>query len=125
MIFMLLGSKIQQILKEQNITQRELAEALHLNPNTVNGYIRGRRFPDCETLSRIAAFLDTNTDYLLGNTNLRSYPDLSLNVEEGLLISNYRAMDEDRRRILLELSSSLYLHSRAFHPPRSSENNSL
>lgn len=108
---MLLGSRMQQLLKEKGITQRELADALHLNPNTINGYIRGRRFPDCATLSQIAAFFDTTVDYLLGNTNLRAYPERSLSVEEGLLLSNYRTMDEERQRLLLEMSVSLYAHS--------------
>lgn len=106
---MQLGTRILHILKEQGITQRELANELHLNPNTVNGYIRNRRMPDCETVSKIAFYLNTNTDYLLGNTNLRSYPQLSLTEREAILLSNYRAMSHDRRRILEELAATLYV----------------
>ena len=51
---MQLGARIQQLLDEQGIPQYKLAADLHLNPSTVNGYIRGRRLPDCLTLSEIA-----------------------------------------------------------------------
>lgn len=103
-----LGTRIQQLLTEQGITQRKLAADLHLNPNTVNGYIKNRRCPDCITLSQIARYLGTNVDYLLGNTPVKVYPELSLNREEELLLNHYRSMDQEFKYILLELSAALY-----------------
>lgn len=104
------GTRIQNLLNERGITQRQLAADLHLNPNTVNGYIKCRRFPDCITLSRIAGYLGTNVDYLLGNTPVKVYPHLSLTKEEILILNNYRSMDKDGKHMLEELSSALYLH---------------
>lgn len=105
------GLRIQKLLDEQGVTQRELAFALHLNPNTVNGYIRNRRLPDCETVSRIADYLGTNTDYLLGNTNLRAYPELALNEQEGLLLSRYRIMPTEHKQILEDIAGTLLKNS--------------
>lgn len=105
---MLVGSRIHKILKEQGLSQRQLADALHLNPNTVSGYIHGRRYPDCMTLGLIAAFLNTNMDYLLGNTSIRSYPELPLSPEEGTLLSIYRTMDDNYRDILIKLAGTLH-----------------
>lgn len=104
---MQLGARIQELLTEQGITQRRLATDLHLNPNTVNGYIRGRRYPDCATLSAIAAYLNTNVDYLLGNSTIKIYPHLSLSANETFLLNNYRSMSPEQKHVLEELSAAL------------------
>lgn len=108
---MSLGTRIQKLLTAQGITQRELAEHLHLSANTVNGYIRNRRCPDCSTLSKIAMYLNTSVDYLLGNTSVHFHPEYSLTPDEGLLLSNYRAINAERRHLLLEISTSLYANN--------------
>lgn len=106
---MQLGTRIQKLLTERGITQRRLAADLHLNPNTINGYIKNRRFPDCITLSQIAHYLGTNVDYLLGNTDFVVHPELSLSKRETLLISQYRCMDMDYQHMIEELTAALYL----------------
>lgn len=105
------GTRIQQLLDEKQITQRKLASDLNLNPNTVNGYIHNRRSPDCITVVQIAEYLGTNVDYLLGHTSIKHYPELELSEEEGRLLGNYRAMNEDYRQILLSLSTVLLTKS--------------
>lgn len=112
---MQLGARIQELLIEQGITQRRLATDLHLNPNTVNGYIRGRRYPDCVTLSAIAAYLNTNVDYLLGNSSLKVYPHLPLNANETVLLNNYRSMSSEQKHVLEELSAALLLRDKHNH----------
>lgn len=103
-----LGTRIQILLEEKELTQRKLAADLHLNPNTVNGYIKNRRCPDCETLTKIAAYLDTTVDYLLGSSNFKRRFHLPVTEDEGLLLGNYRALNERDKRVLAELSTSLY-----------------
>lgn len=109
---MLIGSRIQDILRSRGITQKKMSIDLHINYNTLNSYIHNRRLPDCETLLQIAHYLDTNVDYLLGNTPLRSYPEIPLSVEESYLLSNYRSMDCEKQRLFMELSLSFYAHSK-------------
>lgn len=109
------GTRIQQLLNEQGITQYKLATDLHLNPNTINGYIRGRRLPDCLTLSEIARYLGTNVDYLLGNSSIKVYPQLSLNEQETFLLNNYRSMQPGQKHILEELSYALLLCDKHDH----------
>ena len=110
---MQIGTRIQILLKQQGITQRRLAADLHLNPNTVNGYIKNRRFPDCITLSQIAHYLGTNVDYLLGNTDIQVYPELALSKPEVRLLNQYRCMDERHQHMLEELTAALCLRNSA------------
>lgn len=99
-----LGERIQSLLDEKGISQRELAASLHMHPNTLNGYIRNRRCPDCETVAKIASFLGTTSDYLLGNTQTCVPPTPRFSSGEGLLLSNYRSLDESGKHLLEEIS---------------------
>lgn len=103
-----LGERIQYLLDEKQITQRELAEKLHVTPNTINGYIKNRRSPDCATIVQIAKHLETSSDYLLGNTTCRSFPQMYISPDEYLLLNNYRGLNEDYKVVLEEIASCLY-----------------
>lgn len=113
---MQVGTRIQALLTEQGITQCRLAYDLHLNPNTINGYIKNRRLPDCFTLSQIARYLGTNVDYLLGNTNIKVYPHLSLDEKETQILNHYRSMNQEQRHMFEELSAALYARNGAKKP---------
>ncbi len=107
---MQIGTRIQTLLTEQGIPQCRLAYALHLTPTTINGYIKNRRLPDCFTLSQIAQYLGTNVDYLLGNTNIKVYPNLSLDEKEVRILNHYRSMSQEQQHVFEELSAALYVH---------------
>ncbi|MBO5524525.1 MAG: helix-turn-helix transcriptional regulator [Roseburia sp.] len=111
-----LGERIQYLLDEKEITQRELAEKLHMTPNTINGYIKNRRSPDCATIVQIARNLDTSSDYLLGNTPCRTSPQTSISPDETLLLNNYRGLDDEYKTVLTEISSCLYRNCQ--HPEK-------
>ena len=107
---MQIGTRIKTLLTELGIPQCRLAYDLNLAPNTVNGYIKNRRLPDCQTLSQIARYLGTNVDYLLGNTDVRVYPHLPLNEKETHILNLYRSMSPEQQHIFEELSAALYEH---------------
>ena len=64
-----IGSKLRYLIEEANITQRQLADALHISPSALNGYINQGKEPDYATLVRIADYFHTSTDYLLGRSD--------------------------------------------------------
>lgn len=57
---------LRKIMEEQNVTQTALAKHLDKTAQAVSLYCMGESAPDLETLVKIAAFLNTSTDYLLG-----------------------------------------------------------
>lgn len=103
-----LGERIQALLEEKQITQRELAEKIHVAPNTINGYIKNRRHPDYATIARIAENLDTSSDYLLGNTSCRYLPHSEASPGEDILLNNYRGLDDHHKQVLVDISACLY-----------------
>ena len=61
----MLGRFIAQRRKEQNMTQRELAEALHVTDKAVSKWERGAGCPDISLLEPLAKALELNVDQLL------------------------------------------------------------
>lgn len=100
-----IGDRIQKLLDKHHMTQCELAEAVYLNVNTINGYIRNRRMPDCEKAMLIAEYLDTSLDYLIGNKEPISTDNLASN--EICLLHKFRALDDDYQTLLIAIAGSL------------------
>ncbi len=60
------GSKLQEILNEKKITQKEFAKMLNMSQSAVNTYCTGARLPSFEVLKSICIALNESADYLLG-----------------------------------------------------------
>ncbi|HBJ1651332.1 helix-turn-helix domain-containing protein [Clostridium botulinum] len=68
---LMLGNRIKQLREEKEISQKDLANLLHISPSTVGMYKQGRRTPSSEILSIMATHFKVSVDYLLGrNDNL-------------------------------------------------------
>lgn len=93
---MKLGDKMKELLEENNMTQRELAEALGFTPAALGNYIRNVREPDYNTLIQIAEYFHVSIDTLL-NHNYNS----QLNNDEELLLSLFRSMTSEQKEIYL------------------------
>lgn len=65
---MTLASNIAKLRTERNLSQRSLAEELRVSSGAVAMWETNKRQPDISTLSRIADYFDTSTDFLLGRT---------------------------------------------------------
>ncbi len=64
----LFGSRLRQLRKEDNLTQKELAAKLGLAFSTISMYERGIREPDFETTEAIADYFNVSMDFLLGKS---------------------------------------------------------
>ena len=62
--------EIQKRLRESiqygDITQKELAEKLGINPSTVSKYMRQDKYPALDTFANICEILDISADEILG-----------------------------------------------------------
>lgn len=65
----LFGTRLRQLRKEDNLTQKELAANLGLAFSTISMYERGIREPDFETAESIADFFNVSMDFLLGKSS--------------------------------------------------------
>ncbi len=68
--YMITITEIQKRLREaiqySNISQKELAEKLGINPSTVSKYMRLDKYPSLDTFANICQILDISADDILG-----------------------------------------------------------
>lgn len=94
--------RLENLIEENDITQRQLSTELHIATTTLNGYVNNHREPDFHTLVRLAHYFDVSTDYLLGLTDEKKPAPSTLNAAESTLIRLYRALLPDRQELLIE-----------------------
>lgn len=67
--------RIRNLREDADFTQQQIADKLFINRRTYSGYENGVRSIPIEILSRIADIFNTNTDYLIGRTDVKKpYP---------------------------------------------------
>ena len=66
---------LKQLRDEKGIYQKDLAEVVGVSAGAITMYETGRRFPDKDTLEKIANYFYVSVDYLLGRTKEKSTVD--------------------------------------------------
>ena len=62
----MLGNNIKELRKAKRMTQKELADTLHVSQQTVGSWETERAIPGADTLAQLADYFGVTTDYLLG-----------------------------------------------------------
>ena len=65
------SERLKKLRMEKGITQKELADRLHISRSTIAGYESLGKEPDGEKLCALADFFGVSVDYLLGVTDSR------------------------------------------------------
>lgn len=61
--------RLKDVREDRDITQREIADFLHIRQNTYSQYENGQRQLPIDVLIALARYYHTSTDYLLGLTD--------------------------------------------------------
>lgn len=65
-----LNEKLQQLRKQKNLTQEELAQALYVSRTAISKWESGRGYPSIDSLKAIAKFFSISVDELLSGEQL-------------------------------------------------------
>ncbi|WP_400164840.1 helix-turn-helix domain-containing protein [Brevibacillus sp. TJ4] len=109
---MSLGSRIREIRKLRNLTQKEIASELEMGRSNFGHIENDRVIPSSDDLQKIADILHTTTDYLLGRTDDPTIPGSSETHVSALTSKEERDIVKDLERIMADLESN---HALAFH----------
>ena len=60
-----IGDRIVTLLKNENLTQKELAQMAGITESALSRYINGERMPKMEIIANLATALNTTSDYLI------------------------------------------------------------
>lgn len=58
--------RLREAITYGQISQKELAEKLQINPSTVSKYMRLDKYPSLDTFANICEILDVSADEILG-----------------------------------------------------------
>ena len=100
-----IGTQLRNLLDQDGISQKQLAEDLNISATTLNGYVQNRRQPDAKTVIRLASYFNTGpatTDYIYGISTVREPSTIPYNAEERHLVNIYRGIPEDKKPLYIE-----------------------
>ena len=105
----MLSKKLKRLRKNNNFTQKELADRFSVTQQAIAKWEAGSALPELETISRIAGFFGVTTDYLLDMTNTFSAigPVSSVRII-GTVKAGYNALaiEEDLGSALAEVKDA-------------------
>jgi transcriptional regulator with XRE-family HTH domain len=116
------SQRLRQLREEKGMERQDLANYLNMSYSTIAKYESGVRFPDKETLQKIADFFNVSVDYLLGRTDVRNtfipddytqkykvtkkdllqYEDFIKNA--GAFFMNDEVAEEDKEKLFKDIS---------------------
>lgn len=64
--------RIRDLREERDLTQKEIADFLHIKQNTYSQYENGHRQIPLDMLIQLARYYQVSIDYLVGETNSRT-----------------------------------------------------
>ena len=80
------GKRIQQLHKERELTQEQLAEKLNVSQNTIAKIESGLRRPSIDFLLEISVFFNVSTNYLVFGVHAEDVEDekLKKDIDEAI-----------------------------------------
>ena len=101
------GSYIAELRKDAGLTQKQLADNLHLSKSTISHFEQGLSIPTTTILLSIADYFNVNVDYLLGRCK-SNFKYTTLNeaftnqVSVGSVITRLLKLDQSDRKYIME-----------------------
>lgn len=106
------GYNLKLLRMQNNWTQTELAKLLNVAKGTVSNWENENRFPDKDTLNKIADVFNVSMDYLLGRTSTIVAPITKKDIKDHdtfmedakALFMNGEVAEEDKEKIFKDIS---------------------
>lgn len=58
--------RLRECIRQSVYSQKEIAKAVNVSPQTISKYMKKNVFPALDTLARLCKLLDVRSDYILG-----------------------------------------------------------
>ncbi len=66
----IVAERIRELMKENSITQLQLANAIHRSQGNISEWLSGKKEPSILSLWLLADYFEVSIDYLVGRVNL-------------------------------------------------------
>lgn len=92
------AKNLRKYRKQKGYSQEKLAKVLNYGYTAIANYESGRNEPSFDCLIKLAEILDVTIEELLG---------VELRTEEQQLISSFRKLDNEKKKMILDLLHTL------------------
>lgn len=98
-----IAQKIRDLAKEKKITIKDMLLEIKLNKNSINTLSNGSMI-QCDSLAKIADYLDCSVDYLLGRASQVNYSadSFTLNPNERTMLNTFRQLSVSQQQSALD-----------------------
>jgi transcriptional regulator with XRE-family HTH domain len=97
-----LGSRLRELREAAGLTQQKLADAVRVEPKTISMFESGGFAPTVTTASVIAQVLKVKLSDIFEGVGAPARAEPS-EPEEAELLEGYRALSEEKKRVVREL----------------------
>ncbi len=66
----LIAQRIEDLMKNEKLTQMQLAKAIGVGQSSVSDWLNSKSEPSIENLWKLADFFDVSVDYLIGRKEI-------------------------------------------------------
>lgn len=91
------GDILRDLLDEHDLSQKQLADDLHISSSAIGNYVRNNREPDYHTLKRIAKYFHVSIDYLLNSPS-----DTTADFRDQQLLQIFHSLTEEQKDLYIE-----------------------
>ena len=99
------GKRLIELREELNLTRDDLANRINITYSALAKYETNKRFPDKETLGKLADYFNVSVDYLLCRTNIKNFDDFPAPVKR--VAELFAGVDGEKAEKLEELLREL------------------
>ena len=97
-------NRIQELRKEANMTQNDLAKIIGVNPVTLSRYENGERNPKLDKLEKIAETFHVSVDYLTGKPDVVNSDVIRITREEYLRLKEVEKQLNSIKQIINKMN---------------------
>lgn len=97
-----IGAILAAKLEEKDLSQKEAAAQLNINPKTFSTYVNDTYFPPLDVLSDICRLLDIDIDHLLGLEKNNNMDLLIHGKDEAKIIYFFRSLNKSDAKLFMK-----------------------
>jgi transcriptional regulator with XRE-family HTH domain len=104
-------NNIKKLRLKRKITQVDLAKTINVKQETISAYESGKALPSADALIKIAEYLNTSTDYLLGriedDSPLSGFNIKDMNPKTYKMVNNFIMLKDKQKDDVLWYSEAI------------------
>lgn len=100
------GQRLQELMKQNKMTQQELANKLNVKRGSVSNWVTDRRFPDKDLLLDISRIFDVSLEYLYC-ADIEPVMEMATNEQVDTAYELFKKLDDENKEVILALINKL------------------